>query len=73
MCGAIWPYEEIRQLAVLTDAEQSYFEETMSIAAAASYCEYKSVSVTVLQRPNINNISVQHFHNAHLLLITNYY
>lgn len=43
-CGAEWSYQEVRRLAVLTTEEMEHFEKTMAALAAATYCEYKSVS-----------------------------
>ena len=43
-CGTEWPYMEVRRMALLTQEEQSHFEETMAVLAAAEYCEYNSVS-----------------------------
>ncbi|XP_058251931.1 probable E3 ubiquitin-protein ligase RNF144A-A isoform X2 [Hemibagrus wyckioides] len=39
-CGTEWKYVEIRRIALLTQEEQNYFEETMAELAAAKYCEY---------------------------------
>lgn len=43
-CGAEWKYMEVRRIALLTEEEQSHFEETMAELAAAKYCEYNQVS-----------------------------
>lgn len=42
-CGKLWPYQEVRRLAVLTDEEQQTFEEKVASLAAAKYCEFKTV------------------------------
>lgn len=44
-CDAVWAYQEVRRLAVLTVEEMQHFEETSARLAAQEYCEYKSVSV----------------------------
>lgn len=47
-CNAVWPYQEVRRLAVLTVEEMQHFEETLARLAAQEYCDYKSVSVPPL-------------------------
>lgn len=47
-CNAVWPYDEVRRLAVLTAEEMQYFEENIARMAAAEFCEFKMVSVPVL-------------------------
>lgn len=37
---------EVRRIALLTDEEQNYFEETMATLAANKYFEYNSVSMS---------------------------
>lgn len=44
-CGANWPYMEVRRIALLTQEEQSHFEEKMAELAAAEYCEFTPVSM----------------------------
>ncbi|KAK5614869.1 hypothetical protein CRENBAI_010626 [Crenichthys baileyi] len=41
-CGALWSYQEVRRLAVLTAAEMQHFEENMARLAAAEYCDFKT-------------------------------
>lgn len=48
----MWPYQEVRRLAVLTAEEMQYFEENIARIAAIEYCEFKSVSVPVLSLPS---------------------
>lgn len=48
----MWPYQEVRRLAVLTAEEMQYFEENIARMAAIEYCEFKSVSVPVLSLPS---------------------
>lgn len=40
-CGSIWPYEEVRRIALLNEAECTYFESKMSEYAASQYCDMK--------------------------------
>lgn len=44
VCGAEWPYMEVRRIALLTEEEQKHFEETMAKLAANEKCEYYPVS-----------------------------
>ncbi|XP_067257801.1 uncharacterized protein si:ch211-212k18.15 [Chanodichthys erythropterus] len=57
-CNAEWPYVEVRRLAVLTQEEQSHFEETMAVLAAAEYCEHKTCPgcQTFVERADITNL-----------------
>lgn len=48
-CDAEWSYQEVRRLAALTIEEMQHFEKTMAALAAAIYCEYKSVSVSLFK------------------------
>lgn len=50
----MWPYQEVRRLAVLTVEEMQHFEEAMARLSAMEYCEYKSVSVSPLQNLTSN-------------------
>uniref|UniRef100_A0A6Q2XLY9 RING-type domain-containing protein n=1 Tax=Esox lucius TaxID=8010 RepID=A0A6Q2XLY9_ESOLU len=60
MCGAEWPYPEVRRLAVLTTEEMEHFEKTMADSAAATYCEYKSCPGcnTYVERKDLSNLCV---------------
>lgn len=40
-CAKVWPYEEVRRAAHLTEGEQTYFELKMSLYAATQYCDMK--------------------------------
>ncbi|XP_048827015.1 uncharacterized protein DDB_G0292642-like [Brienomyrus brachyistius] len=59
-CGKEWPYQEVRKLALLTDSEQRYFEETMATLAAANFHEYKSCPrcQSSVEREDLTNLSV---------------
>ncbi|XP_028285087.1 probable E3 ubiquitin-protein ligase ARI5 [Parambassis ranga] len=59
-CGAVWSYEEVRRLAVLTSEEMQYFEENMARLAAAEYCEFKTCPgcKTYVERENLTNLCV---------------
>uniref|UniRef100_A0A8C1WJ28 Si:ch211-212k18.15 n=1 Tax=Cyprinus carpio TaxID=7962 RepID=A0A8C1WJ28_CYPCA len=59
-CNAEWPYAEVRRLAVLTQEEQSHFEETMAVLAAAEYCEHKTCPgcQSFVERADITNLCV---------------
>lgn len=46
-CDAVWPYQEVRRLAVLTPEEMEYFEENIARMAATEYCEIKTVSFQI--------------------------
>uniref|UniRef100_A0A672J4C9 RING-type domain-containing protein n=1 Tax=Salarias fasciatus TaxID=181472 RepID=A0A672J4C9_SALFA len=61
-CGAVWSYQEVRRLAVLTAEEMQYFEENIARMAAAEYCEFKSVRCLKPvweQRMDLTNLCVQ--------------
>ncbi|CAG5946904.1 unnamed protein product [Menidia menidia] len=45
-CGALWPYQEVRRLAVLTAQEMHDFEQKIARLAASEFCDFKSVSET---------------------------
>lgn len=47
-CNKLWSYQEVRRLADLSVEEMQYFEEAMSLLAAAEYCEILTVSVFLL-------------------------
>ncbi|XP_026859625.2 probable E3 ubiquitin-protein ligase RNF144A-A [Electrophorus electricus] len=59
-CGAVWPYVEVRRMALLTQEEQSHFEETMAVLAAAEYCEYNSCPgcKSFVERQDLTNLCV---------------
>lgn len=46
-CGAVWSYQEVRRLAVLTTEEMQNFEESIARLAATEFCDFKSVSPSV--------------------------
>ncbi|XP_062301003.1 uncharacterized protein LOC134005972 [Scomber scombrus] len=60
LCGKVWPYQEVRRLAVLTAAEMQYFEENMARLAAREYCEFKTCPgcKTCVEREDLTNLSV---------------
>ncbi|KPP67366.1 putative E3 ubiquitin-protein ligase RNF144A-A [Scleropages formosus] len=60
-CGALWSYQEVRKLAVLTADEQKHFEEAMAALAAAEFCEYKSCPgcLSVVEREDHMNLDVR--------------
>ena len=41
LCEKIWDYAEVRRIALLSDAECSYFESKLSEYAALQYCDMK--------------------------------
>uniref|UniRef100_A0A3B4H207 Uncharacterized protein n=1 Tax=Pundamilia nyererei TaxID=303518 RepID=A0A3B4H207_9CICH len=51
-CDTVWPYQEVRRLAVLTTEEMEYFEEIIAHLAATEYCEFKTVK-------DLTNLNVQ--------------
>ncbi|XP_028851639.1 probable E3 ubiquitin-protein ligase ARI7 [Denticeps clupeoides] len=59
-CGAPWTYEEVRRVALFTDEEQNFFEETLARNAAFEYCEYKSCPgcQTYVERQDLTNLCV---------------
>ncbi|KAL6118511.1 uncharacterized protein ACO6RY_03299 [Pungitius sinensis] len=60
-CGAVWSYQEVRRLALLTPEEIQYFEENIARLAAAQYCEFKTCPgcKTCVERKNLSNLAVQ--------------
>ncbi|XP_017288656.1 probable E3 ubiquitin-protein ligase RNF144A isoform X1 [Kryptolebias marmoratus] len=60
-CGAVWPYQEVRRLAVLTAEEMQHFEENIARLAAAKYCESQSCPgcKSCIEREDLTNLSVQ--------------
>ncbi|XP_017327077.1 E3 ubiquitin-protein ligase RNF19B [Ictalurus punctatus] len=59
-CGAEWKYMEVRRIALLTEEEQSHFEETMAELAAAKYCEYNQCPScsSYVERQDLTNLCV---------------
>ncbi|XP_075884461.1 E3 ubiquitin-protein ligase DDB_G0292642 isoform X2 [Nelusetta ayraudi] len=59
-CNAMWPYAEVRRLAVLTPQEMQHFEEKMAPLAAARYCEFKACPgcKTNVERKDLTNLNV---------------
>lgn len=60
LCGKTWSYHEVRQVAILNDAEQMYFESKMSEFAALQYCDMKECPGcrSFVERKNQNNLRV---------------
>ncbi|XP_068164444.1 probable E3 ubiquitin-protein ligase RNF144A-A [Antennarius striatus] len=59
-CGAVWPYVEVRRLAVLTTEEMHHFEKVISNLAAAEYCEIQTCPgcKTCVERQDLTNLCV---------------
>ena len=59
-CGKEWDYEEVRQVALLTDDEMKYFEAKISEYAAMTYCEMKECPKcrSFVERMDLNNLRV---------------
>ncbi|XP_060770738.1 probable E3 ubiquitin-protein ligase RNF144A-A [Neoarius graeffei] len=59
-CEAEWTYMEVRRIALLTQEEQSNFEETMAVLAAAKYCEFNQCPgcKSYVERQNLTNLCV---------------
>ncbi|KAI5104236.1 hypothetical protein C0J45_5862 [Silurus meridionalis] len=59
-CGAVWPYMEVRRIALLTQEEQNHFEETMAQLASAKYCEYNPCPgcSSYVERLDLTNLCV---------------
>ncbi|XP_014899694.1 E3 ubiquitin-protein ligase dbl4-like isoform X2 [Poecilia latipinna] len=60
-CDALWSYQEVRRLAVLTAAEIQHFEENMARLAATEYCDFKSCPgcSSYIEREDLTNLCVQ--------------
>ncbi|KAI9543275.1 hypothetical protein NQZ68_011924 [Dissostichus eleginoides] len=60
-CNKLWSYQEVRRLADLSVEEMQYFEEAMSLLAAAEYCEIQPCPQcrTSLERKDLSNLCVQ--------------
>ena len=65
-CDALWSYQEVRRLAVLTAEEMQHFEESIACIAAMEFCDYKPVSVLLpsyfckIQQQNTNRRLMKH-------------
>ncbi|AWO97492.1 Hypothetical protein SMAX5B_003793 [Scophthalmus maximus] len=59
-CDALWSYQEVRRLAVLTAEEMQYFEEKIALLAAIEHCEFKTCPGcrTYVEREDLTNLSV---------------
>ncbi|XP_070849580.1 probable E3 ubiquitin-protein ligase RNF144A-A [Chaetodon trifascialis] len=59
-CNAVWSYQEVRRLAVLTAGEMQYFEESIARLAAAEYCEFQTCPgcKTYVEREDLTNLNV---------------
>ncbi|XP_061565998.1 uncharacterized protein si:ch211-212k18.15 [Cololabis saira] len=60
-CDALWSYQEVRKLAVLTVEEMQHFEENIAHIAAAEYCDFKSCPgcKTYIEREDLSNLNVE--------------
>ena len=60
-CKKKWEYTEVRQIALLNDAEQQYFESKMSEYAALNYCNYKECPgcCSFVERRDLTNLCVR--------------
>uniref|UniRef100_A0A3P9DAI1 RING-type domain-containing protein n=1 Tax=Maylandia zebra TaxID=106582 RepID=A0A3P9DAI1_9CICH len=60
-CDAVWSYQEVRRLAVLTTEEMEYLEENIAHLAATEYCEFKTCPgcKTYVEREDLTNLNVQ--------------
>ncbi|XP_069025939.1 E3 ubiquitin-protein ligase DDB_G0292642 [Embiotoca jacksoni] len=59
-CDEVWPYQEVRRLAVLTAEEMRDFEEKIARLALTEYCEYKMCPgcKTSVERADPTNLNV---------------
>ena len=59
-CKKVWPYEEVRRVALLNEAEQKYFESKMSEYAALQFCNMKECPGcrSFLERHDLDNLRV---------------
>ena len=48
LCGAEWPYTEVRRLALLTPKEMLDFEIILGRLAAQQFCDFKEVSGLIM-------------------------
>ncbi|KAM3875649.1 uncharacterized protein ACN63O_018513 [Diretmus argenteus] len=60
-CNEVWPYTEVRRLAVLTTEEMQHFEESLARLAAAEFCEFKVCPgcKSCVEREDLTNLCVQ--------------
>nr|XP_046237254.1 probable E3 ubiquitin-protein ligase ARI5 isoform X1 [Scatophagus argus] len=60
-CDAVWSYQEVRRLAVLTPEEMQYFEENMARIATVEYCEVQTCPgcKTYVEREDLTNLNAQ--------------
>ena len=60
-CKKKWPYEEVRRLALLNEAETKYFEAKMSEYAAKKYCDVKECPGcrSFVEREDLSNLRVK--------------
>lgn len=60
-CGKVWPYEEVRRAAHLTEAEQEYFETKMSEHASPQFCDMKKCPGcgSFVERLNLHSLQVR--------------
>ncbi|XP_015224552.1 PREDICTED: uncharacterized protein DDB_G0292642-like, partial [Cyprinodon variegatus] len=61
LCGALWSYQEVRRLAVLTAAEMQHFEENTARLAAAEYCSVQQCPgcKTYVERADLTDLCVE--------------
>ena len=59
-CKKMWEYKEVRQVALLNEAEQKYFESKMSEYAAQKYCDMKECPGcrSFVERQDVTNLRV---------------
>ena len=59
-CKKVWEYTEIRQIALLNDAECQWFESKIAERAAQQYCDMKECPVcrSFLERADLSNLPV---------------
>jgi hypothetical protein len=59
-CDKIWEYTEIRQVALLNDAECQWFESKIAITAALQYCDMKECPGcrSFVERQELTNLRV---------------
>ena len=60
LCEKIWDYAEVRRIALLSDAECSYFESKLSEYAALQYCDMKECPGcrSFVEREDFTNLRV---------------
>lgn len=59
-CKKVWDYSEVRKIALLSEAEQKYFESKMSEYAAQLYCDMKECPGcrSFVERRDLKNLRV---------------